>query len=107
MPIDNQPHIHKKRQNPLELQKEPLKKKSVFNHDFLYRKVPFLELLKTKSFHVGFLDKDIVQSLKIVSGEEKLSTLIEDALLVYIATHNLNEYESLLKLLQLKVGEEV
>jgi hypothetical protein len=107
MPVDNQPHIHKKRQNPLELKKEPVKKKSEFSHDFLYGKVPFLDLLKTKSFHFSLLDKDIVQSLKLMSGEEKLSNLIEDAILVYIATHKPSEYESLLKLLRLKVGENV
>lgn len=106
MPTDPQTHVHKKRQNPLELKKEPIKKKTSFEHPFLYKKYSISELLKTKGFYFQLLNKDIIQSLKIVSGEEKLSQVIEDAILVYLATHNPSEYDNLLKLLKLKDGGE-
>lgn len=106
MPVDHQPHIHKKRQNPLELKKESIKKKTSFDHTFLYKKLSFSELIKTKNFYIQALNKDIIQSLKIISGEEKISHLIEDAILIYIATHNPAEYENLLKLFKLKDGNE-
>jgi hypothetical protein len=107
MPDNQQPHVHKKRQNPLELKKEPIKKKTVFNHNFLYEKTSFLELIKSKTIHFNALNKDIMQSLKIISSNEKLSNLIEDAILVYIATHNPSEYDNLLKLLKLRGDEQL
>lgn len=106
MPTNPQPHVHKKRQNPLELKKEPIKKKTTYDHSFLYKKHSFNELMKNKSLNVITLNKDILQSLKTISGNEKTSHLIEDSILVYLATHNPSEYENLIKLLQLKKGED-
>lgn len=106
MSTNPQPHVHKKRQNPLEIKKDSIKKKTVFDHTFLFKKYSFSELLKNKSFYFHALNKDIIQSLKVINADEKLAHLIEDAILVYIATHNPSEYDNLLKLLKIKDGGE-
>lgn len=107
MPTDHHPHVHKKRQNPLEIKKDPIKKKTGFDHTFLFKKYSFSELLKNKNFHFLALNKDIIQSLKVINADGKLTHLIEDAILVYIATHNPSEYDNLLKLLKIKDGGEL
>lgn len=91
----NQMHVHKKRENPLSIQKESKVSKSV-EHEFLKAK----KSLKTHGFHFMLLNKDIVQAVKSLNNEASLSYIIEEALLKYLESLSKNEYNNLVRLLK-------
>lgn len=91
----NQVHIHKKRENPLDIKTTQAVKERP-THGFLLGK----KTLKTHGLHALILQKDIIQSLKALKPDDKLSYIIEEAMLKYLEALSVSEYKNIVSLLK-------